>query len=72
MSHELVDDLQKKAISVSQACRVLDVSRSGYYAAAKRSQAAQRWRRVAFSAWLQRKRGAPNHGAGCWHFGWRW
>ncbi|MBY0412497.1 MAG: IS3 family transposase, partial [Burkholderiaceae bacterium] len=38
MSHQLVDDLQKKAISVSQACRVLDVSRSGYYAAAKRSQ----------------------------------
>ena len=40
MSYQLVEDLQKKAISVSQACRVLDVSRSGYYAAAKRSQAA--------------------------------
>jgi putative transposase len=40
MSHQLVEDLQKKAISVSQACRVLDVSRSGYYAAAKRRQAA--------------------------------
>jgi putative transposase len=39
MSYQLVEDLQKKAISVSQACRVLDVSRSGYYAAAKRSQA---------------------------------
>ena len=40
MSYQLVEALQKKAISVSQACRVLDVSRSGYYAAAKRSQAA--------------------------------
>ena len=40
MSHQLVEDLKKKAISVSQACRVLDVSRSGYYAAAKRAQAA--------------------------------
>ena len=40
MSYQLVEDLQKKAISVSQACRVLDVSRSGYYAAAKRAQAA--------------------------------
>lgn len=40
MSYQLVEDLQKKAISVSQACRVLDVSRSGYYAATKRRQAA--------------------------------
>ncbi len=40
MSYQLVEDLQEKAISVSQACRVLDVSRSGYYAAAKRRQAA--------------------------------
>lgn len=40
MSYQLVEDLQQKAISVSQACRVLDVSRSGYYAAAKRHQAA--------------------------------
>ena len=39
MSYQLIEDLQKKAISVSQACRVLQVSRSGYYAAAKRSQA---------------------------------
>ena len=40
MSFQLVEDLQQKAITVSQACRVLDVSRSGYYAAAKRRQAA--------------------------------
>ena len=40
MSYQLIEALQKKAISVSQACRVLDVNRSGYYAAAKRSQAA--------------------------------
>ena len=40
MSYQLVEDLQEKAITVSQACRVLDVSRSGYYAAAKRRQAA--------------------------------
>ena len=35
MSHQLIEDLQTKAIPVSQACRVLDVSRSGFYAAAK-------------------------------------
>lgn len=38
MSYQLVEDLQKKAIPVNQACRVLAVSRSGYYAAAKRRQ----------------------------------
>ncbi len=35
MSYQLVEDLQKKAcpkVPVSQACRVLEVSRSGYYA----------------------------------------
>ena len=35
MSYRLVEDLQKKAcpkVTVSQACRVLEVSRSGYYA----------------------------------------
>ena len=32
MSYQLVEDLQKKATTVSQACRVLEVSRSGYYA----------------------------------------
>ena len=37
MSYQLVGDLQKKAcpkgaVTVSQACRLLDVSRSGYYA----------------------------------------
>jgi len=31
VSYQLVEDLQKKAITVVQACRVLDVSRSGFY-----------------------------------------
>ena len=42
MSYQLVEDLQKKAdpkVPVSQACRILQVSRSGYYAnAAARQQ----------------------------------
>jgi putative transposase len=45
MSYQLVEDLQKKAmpaITVSQACRLLEVSRSGYYAAAKRRRSAPR------------------------------
>ena len=35
MSYQLVDDLQKQAspkVTVSQACQVLEISRSGYYA----------------------------------------
>ena len=35
MSYKLIEDLQKKAcpkVAVSQACRILEVSRSGYYA----------------------------------------
>ena len=35
ISRQLVEDLQKKAdpkVAVSQACRILDISRSGYYA----------------------------------------
>jgi len=35
MSYKLVEDLQKKAcpkVAISQACRVLEVSRAGYYA----------------------------------------
>ena len=32
MSYQLVEDLQKKAVTVSQACCVLEISRSGYYA----------------------------------------
>jgi putative transposase len=42
MSYQLVADLQKKAVPVNQICRVLEVSRSGYYAARKRSLAAPR------------------------------
>lgn len=43
MSYQLVEDLQKKAtpqVPVSQTCRILEISRSGYYAARKRSQQA--------------------------------
>ena len=36
MSYWLVEELQKKAVPVSQACRVLQVSQSGYYAARMR------------------------------------
>ena len=35
MSHQLVEDMQKKAdpkVAVSQVCRILDISHSGYYA----------------------------------------
>lgn len=35
MSHVLVGDSKKKATPLTQACRVLGVSRSGYYSAAK-------------------------------------
>ena len=38
MSYQLVEQLQKKAIPVSQACRVLQVSQAGYYAARMRSR----------------------------------
>ena len=50
MSYQLVEDLQKKAspaVTVVQACRVLEVSRSGYYA----SQAAVK-QRLAAPVWL--------------------
>lgn len=40
MSYQLVDSLHEKAVSVSQACRILEVSRSGYYAAAQRQRTA--------------------------------
>jgi putative transposase len=39
MSFQLVRQLQEKAVAVDQVCRVLDVSRSGYYAARRRSLA---------------------------------
>ena len=38
MSFELVRQLQEKAVAVDRMCGVLEVSRSGYYAARKRSQ----------------------------------
>jgi putative transposase len=37
MSYQLVDELQKKAIPVAHSCRVLGVSRSGFYEARHRS-----------------------------------
>jgi transposase InsO family protein len=37
MIYQLVHQLQKEAIPVQQSCRVLDVSRSGYYEARRRS-----------------------------------
>ena len=37
MSFRLIDDLQMKAIPVSQSCRVLGVSRAGFYEAKRRS-----------------------------------
>ena len=36
MSYQLIDQLRKKAIPVAHSCRVLSVSRSGYYAARRR------------------------------------
>ena len=36
MSYQLIHQLQKKAIPVVQSCRVLQVSRSGYYDAQRR------------------------------------
>jgi len=38
MSFELVEQLQQKAVPVNQMCRVLGISRSGYYTARKRDQ----------------------------------
>lgn len=37
MSYRVIDALQKKAITVEQSCRLLEVSRSGYYNARSRS-----------------------------------
>ncbi len=39
MSYQLIESLQEKAVSISQACRALEVSRAGYYAEIKRCQA---------------------------------
>jgi putative transposase len=37
MSYQLIHQLQKEAIPVKHSCRVLAVSRSGYYEAQRRS-----------------------------------
>lgn len=38
MSFQLVEQLQQKAVPVNQMCRILGISRSGYYTARKRGQ----------------------------------
>ena len=40
MSYQLVEQLHKKAVTVERLCRVLGVSRSGYYGARKRARTA--------------------------------
>ena len=40
MSYQLVEELQKKAVTVTQSCRILEISRSGYYAHRQRALAA--------------------------------
>jgi putative transposase len=37
MIHQLIRQLQKEAIPVQHSCRILDVSRSGFYEAQRRS-----------------------------------
>jgi len=37
MSFQLVEQLQQKAVPVNQVCRVLGISRSGFYAGRKRA-----------------------------------
>jgi hypothetical protein len=39
MSYRLVQALQKEAVTVSQSCRVLELSRSGFYDACNRALA---------------------------------
>ena len=39
MSYALVEELQRRAVTVIQACRVLKISRSGYYSYCHRAQA---------------------------------
>ena len=37
MIYQVIHQLQKKAVAVAHSCRVLSVSRSGYYEAQSRS-----------------------------------
>jgi len=39
MSYQLVEQLHKKAVTVERLCRVLGVSRSGYYGSRRRARA---------------------------------
>ena len=66
MSYALIGDLKKKAVTVIHACRVLGVSRSGYYSAAKSSPIAPKV--CATSVHLKTALapvGAPMAAAGC-------
>ena len=38
MSYQIVEQLHKKAVTVGQLCRMLGVSRSGYYGARQRAK----------------------------------
>ncbi len=38
MSYQFVEQLHKKAVTVERLCRVLGVSRSGYYGARQRAK----------------------------------
>jgi hypothetical protein len=38
VTHRLINELQKKAVPVAQSCRVLGVSRSGFYEAKQRAE----------------------------------
>ena len=40
MSHQLIEQLSKKAVSVERACSLLGVSRSGYYGSRQRARSA--------------------------------
>jgi len=39
MSYRLIDELQTKAVPVAQTCRLLGVSRAGFYEAKRRAAA---------------------------------
>ena len=38
MSYKLVEALQKEAVTVTQSCQALGISRAGYYAALRRAK----------------------------------
>ena len=42
MTYRCIDQLQTKAVNVASLCRLLEVSRSGYYAARSRARSPQK------------------------------